>query len=61
MHDHDLKTKVVLKPSFDAGFAPDHATNRRAAAAHGVRFDARSGYYKDEDGCARLDRFGQPL
>jgi hypothetical protein len=58
MHDHADQPKLV---EFDADFSPDHEVNRRAAAARRVRFDPRSGYYKDEDGCARLDRFGQPL
>lgn len=57
----DPHQRPARTPEFDPDFTPDHASNRRAAQARGVRFDARSGYYKDADGCARFDRFGQAL
>jgi hypothetical protein len=46
---------------FDPNFSPNHETNRRAAAARGLRYDHRRRVYVDADGCPALDKFGQPL
>jgi hypothetical protein len=54
-------SKGVKLASFDPEFPPDAPVNRKAAAARGVHFDILSGYYKDERGCARYDRFGAPM
>ncbi|TSC71125.1 MAG: hypothetical protein G01um101449_110 [Parcubacteria group bacterium Gr01-1014_49] len=48
------------KPRFDADLTPQHPDNQRAAAAHGLRFDAKKGAYVDPSGCKVRDRFGQP-
>jgi hypothetical protein len=46
---------------FDPDLSPDHETNRRAAEAHGLRYDRRRRVYVDADGCPTRDEFGQPL
>jgi hypothetical protein len=49
------------KQEFDPDFSPQAIVNKEAAKDHGLNYDKKSGFYKDEDGCLRRDRFGQPL
>jgi hypothetical protein len=51
----------IVPLNFDPDLSPEHEHNRRAAALRKVRFDKKSGYYKDADGCLAYDSYGQPL
>jgi hypothetical protein len=59
---HGQGTMQTLTPcNFDPDLSPEHETNKRAAKARRVRYDARRGFYVDDEGCLRYDRYGQPL
>lgn len=54
---HDTRTSTP----FDPDLSPEHPTNQAAAEQQGLRYDAASQTYQDEDGCLIRDKFGQPL
>jgi len=63
MKDKDLEGKVNEKEfiRIDPSTSPYTPQNIEAARSRGLRYDPRSRCYRDSDGCAVADRFGQPL
>lgn len=56
-----MQPQPTEPPAFDPDLPLSSETNRTAARARGLRFDAKRAAYVDADGCPRRDRFGQPL
>ena len=54
----DLSRKLT---DFDAGLHPDNPQNVEAAEERGWKYDAKTEYYVDKDGCLMADKYGQPL
>ena len=48
-------------PEFDADLSWKNVQNRKAAKAHGLKYDNRRKIYIDEDGCPVRDKYGQRL
>ena len=48
-------------PEFDPDFLPDSEHNKEVADKLKLKYDHKSKFYVDEDGCLVRDEFGQPL
>lgn len=57
----DAAETQKLPALFDIDVDAYHPTNRRAAAARGLRYDPKTETYLDEDKFSILDRFAQPF
>lgn len=55
----NLEKKVKEKPMFDSDMSPYSEVNRAAARSRGLTYDAESKVYRDQDGFAVLDKYGQ--
>mgnify|MGYP001561548144 CR=1 FL=1 len=49
------------KDEFDPDLRWDNPVNLRVAETRGLRYDPKSKYYKDADGCLVRDSYGQSL
>ncbi|MCP6719789.1 MAG: hypothetical protein KJI72_00480 [Patescibacteria group bacterium] len=54
------KKKEKKLPEFQPSLPPDNVHNLEAARARRLTFDRESEVYRDEDGFADRDKFGQP-
>ena len=56
-----MEERERFKHQFDTDLSPDSIHNKKASLERNFKFDPDAEVYRDEDGCIRLDKFGQPL